>query len=133
MDKRIVFGCIVVLTLFPVSFAGAKQLSEQDRTVPVELWTKTFGGPGNDAVVTVIETAGGGYLLAGTTESFGAGSSDMWLLKTDSNGNEQWNKTFGGTGEEGANTVIETAGGYLLAGYTESFGAGSADMWLVKT
>ena len=99
-----------------------------------EQWNKTFGGTYCDCANSVQETADGGYILAGYTESYGAGNRDVWLVKTDSKGNEQWNKTFGGTYEDYANSVQETAdGGYILAGYTESYGAGSTDGWLVKT
>ncbi|MFW9995632.1 MAG: hypothetical protein ACFFD4_26575 [Candidatus Odinarchaeota archaeon] len=137
MDKRILLGCFVIIMLFPVSFVGAKQLSEQDGMIPVEQWNKTFGGTGWESAESLIETADGGYLLAGFTVppgDFEDVAADMWLVKTDSNGNEQWNKTFGGILEDAAVTVIETAaGGYLAAGWTESSGAGDRDMWLVKT
>jgi hypothetical protein len=99
-----------------------------------EQWNRVFGGTGWDEAQSVIKTADGGFALAGSTKSFGAGGRDMWLVKTDANGYEQWNRTFGGSGGDVANSVIKTAdGGFALAGYTESFGAGRHDMWLVKT
>ncbi|VVB84820.1 Uncharacterised protein [uncultured archaeon] len=70
--------------------------------------------------------------LGGLTVSYGAGSSDAWLIKTDSNGTEQWNKTFGGTNWDYAKSVQQTlGGGYVLSGDTGSYGAGTA--WLIKT
>jgi hypothetical protein len=81
-----------------------------------------------------LQTNDGGYALAGYTNSFGAGDKDFWLVKTDSVGNQLWNKTYGGLGDEVAYSVIQTNdGGYALAGYTNSFGAGDKDFWLVKT
>jgi hypothetical protein len=100
-----------------------------------EQWNQTFRAGDWDGIYSLIETADGGFLLAGINYSFGDRyTGDMWLIKTDSNGDEQWNRTFGGTGDDSANSVIETAdSGFLLAGRTDSFGAGGADMWLIKT
>ncbi|MCK4434863.1 hypothetical protein KAU92_05180, partial [Candidatus Bathyarchaeota archaeon] len=78
-------------------------------------------------------TGDGGYALASETESFGAGDCDFWLVKTNSTGHMMWNQTYGGTGEDVARSMVQTAdGGYALAGYTLSFGAGGYDFWLVK-
>ena len=99
-----------------------------------EQWNKTFGGSGEDEAWSFQQTKDGGYILAGRTSSYGAGSYDAWLIKTDANGKEQWNKTFGGSGDEAARSVQQTKdGGYILAGYTTSYGAGSYDAWLIKT
>jgi len=98
-------------------------------------WNKTYGGAYSDIATRVIQASDGGYVLTGSTYSFGAGSSDMWLVKTDSSGIMQWNKTYGGVASELSawSFVRASDGGYVLAGYTESFGAGFADVWLVKT
>ncbi|MHA1976248.1 MAG: hypothetical protein ACW98I_05045 [Candidatus Hodarchaeales archaeon] len=99
-----------------------------------EQWNQTFPRGPRDGAESVIETADGGFLLAGGTGYLSIELGDMWLIKTDRNGAEQWNRTFGGQAFDWAESVIETAdGGFLLAGYTRSFGAGEADVWLVKT
>jgi hypothetical protein len=97
-------------------------------------WNKTFGGPGNDVASALVQTSDGGYALAGSTNSFGAGSNDFLLVKTDSSGNMQWNRPYGGTGNDVASALVQTTdGGYALAGSTNSSGAGNYDFWLVKT
>jgi len=98
------------------------------------LWNNTYGGTSNEYAYHVIQTVDGGYALFGQTNSFGAGGNDFWLVKTDASGNMQWNKTYGGTGNDIGIHVLQTGeGGYALAGHTSSFGAGSLDAWLIKT
>jgi hypothetical protein len=97
-------------------------------------WSRTYGGTVWDDAHALVQTTDGGYALAGTTQSFGAGYTDFWLVKTDELGNMQWNQTYGGTETDVAEALVQTGdGGYALAGNTMSFGAGYADSWLVKT
>ena len=96
-------------------------------------WNHTYGGPRIDVAHAVIQTSDGGYAFAGFTTSFGADGQDLWLVKTDDDGNLEWRKRFGGAGDEDSRGVIETSdGGYALAGFTTSFGVGGEDFWLVK-
>jgi predicted secreted protein len=96
-------------------------------------WSKTYGRTGEDEAYSLVQTSDGGYALAGETQSFGSGGRDFWLVKTDSNGKTQWNKTYGGTGDDWAQALVQTGdGGYALAGTTGSFGAGDYDLWLVR-
>ncbi len=100
-----------------------------------ELWSTTFGGPNDDEAYSVLETDDGGIVLAGVTSSYGAGSRDMWLIKTDAAGNPLWTRTHGGTGSDGAWSVSQASdGGFILAGWTLSYGGGFlGNAWLVKT
>jgi gliding motility-associated-like protein len=94
---------------------------------------KRFGGNGNDLLADTRATSDGGFVYGGYTNSFGAGAYDGIVVKTDGNGNIQWNRLVGGTGNDYLNKVIPTTdGGYLAAGYTSSFGALVQEGWLVK-
>ncbi|MCI0496540.1 DJ-1/PfpI family protein, partial [candidate division KSB1 bacterium] len=97
------------------------------------LWTRTFGGNKQDFGNAVIQTADGGYVIAGFTTSFGAGMEDVYIIKTDQEGNEQWAKTFGGAKSDAAMSVLEAdAGVFMVAGFTNSSGAGRDDAYVIK-
>jgi hypothetical protein len=99
-----------------------------------KVWDKTFGGASNDVGWSVRQTSDGGYVVAGGTESYGIGEEDVWLIKTDSDGNKVWDKTFGGTSDDAGISVQQTSdGGYIIAGFTESYGVGGGDVWLIRT
>lgn len=98
------------------------------------VWTKTYGGTGDDRANSIQQTIDGGFVISGVTNSFGAGSYDFNLIKIDASGNLSWEKTFGGTGDEWAYSIQPTTGsGFILAGYSTSFGQGGSDYYLVKT
>jgi predicted secreted protein len=97
-----------------------------------EEWNRTFGGPSDDEGMAVVETSDGGFIIAGRTDSYGVGGYDGWLIKADSEGNELWKKTFGGAGQDGISSVLETDDGYVAAGFTNSFGSGKYEVWLLK-
>jgi hypothetical protein len=96
-------------------------------------WNHTFGGIDVEEAYSVIQTVDGGYALVGYTSSYGTGSNDMWLVKTDPNGQIEWSQTFGGFAGESAYSVIQTSDGeFVLAGGTASYGAGQGDIWIIK-
>ncbi len=100
----------------------------------VEEWNRTYGDGAREGGYSVVQTPDGGFAIAGFTCAYGAGGADFWLLKTDASGELLWNRTYGGTGDELARTVIQTDDdGFILIGSTTSTGAGKHDTLLVKT
>ena len=97
------------------------------------IWDKTFGGSENDEAYSVIQTDDEGYAIAGFTVLEDTGDRDFWVIKLDKEGNKVWDRTFGGTSEEWANSIIQNKNGnYMVAGWTKSMGAGKTDVWIVK-
>ncbi len=115
------------LTIFlSVTFALAQP--------PDTLWTRTYGGSGQDRARSVCETSDHGFIIAGTTNSFGAGARDVYVIRTDPYGDTIWTRTYGGEEwEQGASILQSADGGYVITGYTYSFGAGSSDLYLLMT
>jgi hypothetical protein len=96
-------------------------------------WQKAYGGNQGDYGQSIYRTSEGGYIVAGSTLSFGAGNSDGWVLKLDANGNIQWQKAYGGANWDWLYAIRQTLdGGYLTAGQTSSFGAGGFDVWVSR-
>ncbi|HEY3358235.1 MAG TPA: hypothetical protein VGQ83_33615 [Polyangia bacterium] len=96
-------------------------------------WQRTYGGPAADEARAVRQTPDGGYLVAGLTASFGAGATDVWVLKLDGAGVIEWQRTYGGAAADQANGLaLLPGGGALVVGQTESFGAGDRDGWVLQ-
>ncbi len=114
-------GVICVLLLNPASSKA------------VNYWSKTYGGNNNDFAPSSQKTADGGIIIAGKTDSFGAGSLDAWIVKLNSDGTVEWQKAYGGSGYDYVHFIQPTSdGGYIAVGYTTSFGAGQVDVWILK-
>ncbi|MBS4028097.1 MAG: T9SS type A sorting domain-containing protein [Ignavibacteriales bacterium] len=117
---------LLLTVLFAATIANAQTIDT--------MWTKTFGGSNDDAGFSVQQTTDGGFVIAGTTESFGAGGRDVYLVKTDASGTQQWQKTFGGNYiDEGYSFRQTIDGGFVITGATNSYGAGSSDVYLIRT
>lgn len=98
------------------------------------LWEKTYGGSDWDFAYSLEATNDGGFIIAGTTYSFGRGNADGYVIKLNQNGIEEWSKTFGGLNDDEFKSVIQTSdGGYALTGYTKSYlDTDSGDVWVFK-
>lgn len=101
------------------------------------LWQRRIGGDGYDELLGIEQTPDGGFIASGTTDSAGAGSGDLWVVRLAADGTPQWQRTYGGAGAEGpwdySLPIRRTSdGGYVLCSGTTSFGAGSWDVWVLK-
>lgn len=96
-------------------------------------WQRTYGGNGRDDARAIAQTADGGSIVAGSTQSFGAGEEDGFLLRLSPPGSVIWQKSYGGTGSDALRAVRVTAdGGLIVAGSTNSGGAGGQDFWVLR-
>ena len=97
-------------------------------------WSKTVGGIGQEDAFDIVETGDNGFMIAGYTTSFNVDGMDIFLFKLDGLGNLLWSRTYGGSNNERAATIAITSdGGAIISGYTDSYGAGNRDFFLLKT
>jgi hypothetical protein len=100
------------------------------------VWQRSFGGPRTDLALSIEPTRDGDFLVAGWTDSFGAGAEDLWILRlSGTDGSIVWQRTYGGPASEWAPMIWarETPdGGVAAAGATRSAGAGGSDLWVLK-
>ncbi|MHA1966488.1 MAG: hypothetical protein ACW964_01675 [Candidatus Hodarchaeales archaeon] len=97
-------------------------------------WNQTFHGMKIDQGVTLLQKTDGGFVLAGNTESYGAGKSDIWLVEANAEGEKIRENTFGGIEDDRIIALLQKSdGGFIIAGNTNSYSAGKTDMWLIST
>jgi len=124
---------IIIFSILPTVDVSSNQVYFLDEPPGVS-WSKTYGGVNVELASSVEQTADGGYILGGETNSYGAGDWEGWLIKTDVEGNELWNKTYGGTREDIFNCVIKTSDeGYAAAGYAGYSTSEKCELWIIKT
>jgi len=104
----------------------------------IKLWSKKLGGAADDVSTCIRQTSDGGYVSLGCTNSFGAGNTDIYLVKTNSNGDTLWTKTYGGPGSDGGtnsrqNLEITSDNGFIIGSFSNSFGVNGTDAYLIKT
>jgi len=149
MKKKIITICIFVIVISPALVSAltvenqsvdnkkgqnGTLIGEKDVILSDEItWMKIFGGYGYEYGNAVQQTTDDGYIVIGTTPSYGPGTRAGWLIKIDEYGNEEWNKTYGGPGAEAAYDGQQTSdNGYIIVGFTDSY-IENPDAWLVKT
>jgi hypothetical protein len=119
-DRAFIVAALVAV-LLPVCGEGSPIVFE-----------RTYGGPSDELGLSAVQTADGGYIIAGITESFGAGGFDCYVVKTGPHGDTQWTRTIGGPKFDGGWSVVQTAdSGYVVTGYTCSVDT-LGDAWLIK-
>ena len=128
---------LYILVGYTDSFGNGNQVYmvkvKDDSTSGTFRFGKNFGGAGSDYGRDIQITSDGGYIIAGQTDSYGAGSSDFYVIKTTSSGSESWSKTFGGTSSEYGRTIAQSPDGrYFVAGATWGFNASNTDIMLVR-
>jgi hypothetical protein len=101
-----------------------------------KVWDRTFGGLGNTVGYSVQQTNDGGYIIGGSKVLEAGITGEIWVIKTDSNGTEFWDKSFDGSGDDAGKSVQQTSdGGYIIKGSTCPHGVGGKNsaVWLIKT
>ncbi|KKL04094.1 hypothetical protein LCGC14_2619500, partial [marine sediment metagenome] len=135
----ILYFCIIVQGL--TTFSNEQDVKDNRNIIPllsasnsvVIEWNRTWGGIDSDYGWGVAVDSSGDIYVAGETLSFGAGQDDMVLVKYNSSGVKQWNRTWGGiNGDYGRGVAVDSSDNVYVAGGTDSFGAGQDDIFLVK-
>jgi len=98
------------------------------------MWDRVYSSSYDEIGYSVQQATDNGYVIAGSTDSFGAGGWDVYVIKVDGYGNKIWERTYGGTYDDESNCIqLTNDGGYIITGWTESYGAGMWDVYAIKT
>jgi hypothetical protein len=133
-DVELTADSHLIVVGFSSSFSTSPQayLLKTDLDGTVE-WGRVFGGPAAEYAYDVALAHDGGFIVVGETYSFGAGLSDVYIIKVSDSGILEWTKFYGGSATDWGEAVVPTAdGGYVITGFTSSFGAGNYDVYLLK-
>jgi len=123
---------ITPLAVF-LSLTSCKEETTVPPQNPSTYFAQVFGGSASDRVTSVVETPDGGLLVLGNTFSYGSGNSDIFAARLNSDGSVAWFKTYGGSGTDEAYSIVGTSdGSFVIAGYTNSFGASGVDVLTIK-
>jgi gliding motility-associated-like protein len=135
----------LIITLFAFSLLSTSEVFSQIKACVTVEWSKHFGGAKGEQANEVKQTLDSGYVVAGFSRSSNqdltqnAGNADYWVLKLDKNGNKLWQKNFGGSGDDFATAIVQTAdGGYFVVGGSTSTNGqvmgnhGEEDVWLLR-
>jgi len=119
---------LLIAIVLPISaqLKTSERKNDNQTNLLDNTWYDTFGGEGNDGFYAVQQAPDGGYVVAGLTNSIGAGSFDGWLVKTNASGTLEWEKTFGGTGDDRFHQMQRISDGYIIAGRYDG------DIYVVK-
>ncbi len=144
MNKKLILSSLILLVVLcnaPLidTTQSSLPLASNDRLTPAmvtrtvgppETWSKTYGNTSEQWFQGMALCSDGGFAMVGSIETT---RKDGYFVRVDANGNHLWNKTYGGTGTDRLYDVIALSDGYILAGWTYSYGAGLADLWLIRT
>jgi len=127
-------GYITVGSIFTSGSDSGDVFLVKTKSNGYPLWLKTYGGTGREQGKCVQQTLDGGYIIVGETTSINPGSRDIYIIKTDVNGDTLWTKTYGGTGMNDGNSILQTSdGGYIIAGSMSGGNAGVGGPCFIKT
>lgn len=132
LQKTIDNGIVFVGSTTSSSTGGFDILLVKTDSAGNTIWEKTFGGPGNDYASSLKVTPDGGFIIVGTTNSFGPRGMNVYIVRVDPAGNLLWSSVYGGSAEDRGNSVCLTSNGYAVIGTTKSFGAGGTDAYVIN-
>ncbi|UCH89757.1 MAG: hypothetical protein JSV49_03670 [Thermoplasmata archaeon] len=135
-----ILGTIALISIIslPITSAAAPGEAPTSRSEDVlgsadPLWWHTFGSGFSDEASSVLQTYDGGFVILGTTKFSGVGYTDIWLIKTNATGQQEWNRTYGGLNADvGYDMALTSDGGFIITGITRLEGNDDFDIYILK-